>query len=202
MTESKVVPLNEIATSYRPRSNSLYSDLSDRQHWAAEDTAAARGCCTRLAACLGFSATAAPGWVESILPGDNCALATRDGWCEKTIDPSNIYAAKRRAEQRADRHKRLTQIGQRVEVLVGAHRGWYVGKVIANLSGDDGQTAQFVTVKFSNGSVLRNVRPIELRQVARMTWVYWAYQAFFFLIFTTCGFITRINAEHSLREGP
>ena len=129
-------------------------------------------------------------------------MVTRNGWCQKTIDDSNIYAAKRRAEQRANRHKRLTQVGQKVEVLVGAHRGWYVGKVIANLSGDDGQTAQFVTVKFSNGSVLRNVRPIELRQVARMTWMYWAYLTIFVLIIAGLSFIARSNAEHSLRVGP
>ena len=166
------MPLDEVTTSDGPRSNSIYSRISDRQHWAAEDTAATRGCCTRLAACLGFSATAAPGWVvilrttltdtggfrhcvlnvftrtqltmscsprprwshksssrpyfrwaESILPGDNGVMVTRDGWCQKTIDDSNIYASKRRAEQRADRHKHLTQVGRKAEVLVGAQRG-------------------------------------------------------------------------------
>merc|ERR1719201_1622886 len=207
MTESKVVPRRNIPTSdvpstRGPRRNSIYARVSDRQHWAAEDTPATRGCCTRLTTCLGFSTTVAPWWAESILPGDNGVMATRNGWCQKTIDSHNIYAAKRRAEQRADRRKRLAQVGQEAEVLVGVHRGWYVGKVIANTSGDDGHAVKFVTVKFSNGSVLRNVRPIELRQVARMTWAYWAFLTFLVLLWTGPAFISRINAEHSLREGP
>ena len=87
---------------------------------------------------------------------------TRDAWCDGTANRKVL------AERRAERRARLTEIGQSVEVLVENQRDWYAGKVIRNdLAGarDSKSANMLLAVKFSNGSVLCNVRPSELRHV-------------------------------------
>ena len=143
-----------------------------------------------------------------MLPGDNCIFMTRDAWCERTANHNSRHGAEQLAEHRAKRRTRLTQIGQKVEVLVLEQRDWYVGKVVhkrpnnyARGSGG-GQASELLAVKFSNGSVLRNVRPSELRHVPRATWVYWALMVLIWVVFAVSVCLNLLAVAHSYRVGP
>ena len=129
---------------------------------------------------------------------------TRDPWFEDMANRDTRQGAKQFAARHAKRRKRLSQIDQKVEVLVRDQRNWYVGRVVANDSHGEGggQASDFLSIKFSNGSVLRNVRPSELRLVPRATLLYWAIIA---LTFVNCMVSTCLNllaVEHTLRTGP
>ena len=61
-------------------------------------------------------------------------------------------------------------------------REWYEGQVVAN-SVIDG--TRLLSIKFSNGAILHNVRPDELRRVPSTTVMGWLYTMQFVVL---CGF--------------
>ena len=141
-------------------------------------------------------------WAASILPGENSILRTREPWCEGPVNRNTHHGAKQFAERRSKQHARLTRVGRKAEVLVAEQRDWYVGKIVPNHFDGASPTTNLLAVRFSNGSVLLNVRPSELRQVPRTTVVYWILIA---LIWATCALTLCLNvpaAAHAIRNGP
>ena len=128
---------------------------------------------------------------------------TRDAWCEADSNSNSRHAAKQLAERRARRRARLTQIGRKVEVLVLEQRDWYVGTVVSNDLGHlDGQGANLVAIKFSNGNVLHNVRSNELRPVPRATAAYWSLIALAWILCAVGACANILATAHTLRVGP
>lgn len=127
---------------------------------------------------------------------------TRDAWCESDVNSKNRHGAKQLAERRAKRQARLTQIGQKVEVLVLQQRDWYVGTVVPNDMGHaDREGTNLLAVKFSNGNVLQNVRQNELRQVPRTTAAYWSLIALTWILCTVAMCANLLATAHTLRVG-
>ena len=107
----------------------------------------------------------------SILPAeeaDTCDVMTRENRC--VMGHINEHERQKIAKEKRARLAKGT--GQHVEVFVAQERDWYQGQVV-----DNGVIAgtRLLSVKFSNGAILRNVRPNELRVVPRTTFMGWVY---------------------------
>ena len=89
-----------------------------------------------------------------------------------------------------------------MEVLVAEQRDWYVGKVVPNRFDDASPKSNLLAVRFSNGSVLLNVRPSELRQVPRSTVAYWMLVATIWAGFAVGTYLNASATVHTMRHGP